>query len=602
MNQIRFGGPIQLRNQEMHEFRADISPPPAYLVEAFALANVMAVHPESYEINDNRLNALQRDWAKSNTKWAESDLDEDLKRELRKIYETDAAKFWDEVNNTLKPAVRRGDQAVIDQVLDDLLTLYRAHRSAIDDLVDQTGEKQAAVEVESLNFITVTVSLLLGLAVIVLACVAGAFVLFRRTVLNPLEKTASTMERMANGDLNIGRRKSDRNDEIGTMSAAIEKFRVALLADREREAKQQHVVDTVSNALERLAAGDLTTRIEEKFEGAQDKVRISYNDSIGKLAKMFGDVRTSALGVKTGSSEIRAATEDLSNRNEQQAASLEETAASMQQVTSLVRQSAASAKEAQQAMSETHENATTGGDVVKRAVTAMSAIEKSSAEITQIIDVIDGIAFQTNLLALNAGVEAARAGEAGKGFAVVANEVRALAQRSAEAAQNIKQLIHNSTQHVDDGVGLVGETGSLLGEIVTQIGAVTSQINEIAEMAANQADNLEQVNTSVGSMDQMTQQNAAMVEQSTAAARNLSDEAERMSQLVQQFQFAQEQHETRQADASTPMPAKIERKVPQVEASKSASPKLATQGNLALKSETAPAVAVVDDDQDWSEF
>ncbi|MEM6266842.1 MAG: hypothetical protein AAF707_04900, partial [Pseudomonadota bacterium] len=133
MNQIRFGGPIQLRNQEMHEFRAEISPPPAYLVEAFALANVMAVHPESYEINDNRLNALQRDWAKSNTKWAESDLDEDLKRGLRKIYETDAAKFWNEVNNTLKPAVRRGDQAVIDQVLDDLLTLYRAHRSAIDD-------------------------------------------------------------------------------------------------------------------------------------------------------------------------------------------------------------------------------------------------------------------------------------------------------------------------------------------------------------------------------------------------------------------------------------------------------------------------------------
>ncbi len=253
---------------------------------------------------------------------------------------------------------------------------------------------------------------------------------------------------------------------------------------------------------------------------------------------MIGAVRATASGVRTSSDEIRAASEDLALRNEQQAASLEETAASVGTTVSLTRQSADNAAGARHAIAQTHARATEGGEVVGKAVAAMGAIEQSAREITQIIDVIDGIAFQTNLLALNAGVEAARAGEAGKGFAVVANEVRALAQRSAEAARDIKALIDKSTAHVGDGVSLVGETGTLLAEIVNQVGAVTTQISDIAETAAAQASNLEQVNVAVGTIDRMTQQNAAMVEQATAATRSLSSEAQRLGELVAQFKVS----------------------------------------------------------------
>jgi methyl-accepting chemotaxis protein len=289
--------------------------------------------------------------------------------------------------------------------------------------------------------------------------------------------------------------------------------------------------------------------------------------------------------VRTSSDEIRAASEDLALRNEQQAASLEETAASVGTTVSLTRQSAENAAGAKQAIAQTHRRATDGGEVVGKAVAAMGAIEQSAREITQIIDVIDGIAFQTNLLALNAGVEAARAGEAGKGFAVVANEVRALAQRSAEAARDIKALIDKSTAHVGDGVSLVGETGTLLAEIVAQVGAVTAQVNDIAETAAGQASNLEQVNVAVGTIDRMTQQNAAMVEQATAATRSLSSEAQRLAELVAQFRVSG----TGEA-FTAPAPAALPSAPPPPRRA------LPVTGNLARK--PGPDFA----DADWSEF
>lgn len=555
INHIRFGGDIHRQNQMMHEFNAEISPPPGYLVEAFALANVMAVHPESYDINDNRLNNLEEDWRTASEKWAQSSLDPELRAEFAQIVDSDATLFWTEVNGRLKPAVLGGDEAAAGQSLDRLLTIYRSHRSKIDDLVDATARKQAELEASSTTSLTITAISLVGMVLLLALSLGLSLFVFTRLVLNPLAATAQTMERMAAGDLNIGRRSSDRSDEIGTMSKALETFRDALAADREREAKVQQVVDTMSGALERLAAGDLSSRIEDKFDGSSDKVRQAYNTSISKLATMLGDVRVSAEGVNLGSTEIRAASEDLSARNEQQTASLEETAASMREVTHLVKRSADNARGAQQSMSQTHEQASKGGEVVERAVQAMAAIENSAQEITQIIDVIDGIAFQTNLLALNAGVEAARAGEAGKGFAVVANEVRALAQRSAEAASDIKQLIGTSTQHVGDGVNLVGETGDILQAIVKQIGNVTSQVDDIAEMAASQANNLEQINSSVGSMDKMTQQNAAMVQQSTASARSLSNEAGRLGELVAQFRVSASEQLSRPAkDAAVTIP------------------------------------------------
>ncbi|MBC2669092.1 methyl-accepting chemotaxis protein [Novosphingobium piscinae] len=296
--------------------------------------------------------------------------------------------------------------------------------------------------------------------------------------------------------------------------------------------------NTVLAAMQALEDGRLDQKVPHTDVEEFDAIGAAFNAAVGKLAAMIAEVCTTVVGVQDGSDEIRAASEDLARRNEQQAASLEETAASIGQTVGLTRHAAESAGVARAAIVQTHARATEGGAVVGRAVAAMSAIEQSAKEITQIINVIDGIAFQTNLLALNAGVEAARAGDAGKGFAVVANEVRALAQRSADAARDIKALIEKSTAHVGDGVGLVGETGTLLTEIVDQVGAVTKQVNDIAETTAAQSANLEQVNSAVTSIDRMTQQNAAMVEQSTAATRVLSNQAQRLGELVAQFRVS----------------------------------------------------------------
>lgn len=589
------GGAIDTQEQQLSDYRADILPPPLFLVEAFANASIMALHRDSYAINDERLARLEEQFWAAERKWAQSDINDGLKHGLSENARRTGKAFWDEVNLKLKPAARSGDQAAMLASHRRLLEIYRAHRGANDALVAQSEILSNEVDAEN----RLTTNLVLGgsvLAVLlVMATLAVAYLAFRRKVLWPIYMTAETMRDMAAGDHDAGITNQHREDEIGTMTRAIETFRAALKADKAHSANQQEVVETLSHALQRLADGDLTHRIEQMPAGEHERLRDAFNLSVGKLETMIGAVHTTVAGVRTGSDEIRAASEDLALRNEQQAASLEETAASVGAVTTLTRKSAENAVGAKQAIEETHKRATDGGEVVRKAVTAMGAIEQSAREITQIIDVIDGIAFQTNLLALNAGVEAARAGEAGKGFAVVANEVRALAQRSAEAARDIKALIDKSTAHVGDGVGLVGETGGLLAEIVEQIGAVTAQINDIAETAASQASNLEQVNVAVGTIDRMTQQNAAMVEQSTAATRSLSTEAQRLGELVAQFRVGT--GGVAQVAAAMPSaPAAPRRAAPAATARRTAA--APTRGNLAVKAQPAG----VTDEEDWSEF
>lgn len=294
------------------------------------------------------------------------------------------------------------------------------------------------------------------------------------------------------------------------------------------------VLGRMGTALAKLAQGDMTVQISG-LPPEYDQVGNDFNAAITALRDALTTVNASAQAISSNSNEIRASSDDLASRTEQQAASLEETAAAMNQVTSTVHETARIALDANAAMAQTHAEATQGGAVVEQAVNAMGAIEKSSREISQIISVIDGIAFQTNLLALNAGVEAARAGDAGNGFAVVAHEVRALAQRSADAAKNIKDLINTSTEQVGIGVNLVSETGTMLKEVVSRVGDVSKVITQIAKSAEAQASTLQQVNFAVEEMDRMTQQNAAMVEQSTAAARILAGEAGELANMVARF-------------------------------------------------------------------
>lgn len=319
--------------------------------------------------------------------------------------------------------------------------------------------------------------------------------------------------------------------------------------------EQAVVVETLAAGLKRLSGGDLTVRIEHALQGEYDELRTNFNATLDRLQDTVKAVLRDAAGITTGAGEISQAADDLSRRTEQQAASLEETAAALEEITATVKATAKNARDAQTSVTAAKSAAEDGGNVVETAIRAMDSINQSSKQITDIIGVIDEIAFQTNLLALNAGVEAARAGEAGKGFAVVASEVRALAQRSSEAAKKIKTLINTSSAQVGAGVKHVGESGEALKRIVDYIGQINGLVTEMAHAAEQQSTGIEEVNSAVGQMDQVTQQNAAMVEQSTAASHNLATEAQSLSQLVSFFQVGSDASPAVSARSSSVAPA-----------------------------------------------
>ncbi len=298
-------------------------------------------------------------------------------------------------------------------------------------------------------------------------------------------------------------------------------------------------VEAIGEGLAQLARNNLTYQIEHTLHPAFDSLRNDFNRSVQQLQTTMAQVAASSETVKAGSEQIAASSDDMSRRIEQQAASLEQTAAALDQVTATVKRSAEGMVQAATAASDAKAGALRSGDVMAEAAAAMTDIEQSSGKITQIIGVIDEIAFQTNLLALNAGVEAARAGDAGRGFAVVAQEVRALAQRSAEAAKEIKGLIATSSDGVKRGVKLVGDTASALSGISGKVAEIDGLISEVAQASKEQATGLSEVNTAINQMDQVTQQNAAMVEEATAAAAGLKNETNDMAALMAQFRLGE---------------------------------------------------------------
>jgi len=296
-------------------------------------------------------------------------------------------------------------------------------------------------------------------------------------------------------------------------------------------------ISTLAGSLRALAAGDLTRTLDTPFVPTMEQIRKDFNDVLAELRSTISAVENNARSIASGSAEIRSATNDMAQRTERQAASVEETAAALEEITTNVGEATQNASASAALVAETRTDVERSGEIVTQAVTAMSAIETSSQEVSKIIGVIDEIAFQTNLLALNAGIEAARAGEAGKGFAVVAQEVRDLAQRSASAAKDIKQLITSSSEQVKCGVSLVDQAGQSLGDIVEKIQSIDINIKAIANSVKEQSAGLQEINEAVIVIDQGTQQNAAMVEQTTASSHGLAKEAEALFELLSHFQL-----------------------------------------------------------------
>ncbi|NMN07225.1 methyl-accepting chemotaxis protein [Novosphingobium sp. SG919] len=396
--------------------------------------------------------------------------------------------------------------------------------------LSQNGASSIAASIRS----STTLCVLAALAAL------GVVMLLRHRVTGPLRRLAHAMREMAGGNLDRPVPCTELTDEVGAISHALLDIkdgverRTREMADRDL-AVQRQVVSELSIGLQRLAAQDLEYRIHTPFPDQYEELRSNYNQASTALAKAIGAARIGARRLLTTIREINAAADDLSQRNTRQAATVEETTAALRQVNGAIQGTATRAGIMRDCVTQTHDQATRGEMVVGNAVSAMEAIERSAQEINQIIGVIDGIAFQTNLLALNAGVEAARAGDAGKGFAVVATEVRALAQRSADAAKNIKELIATSTAHVGDGVDLVQQTGDVLGHILVQVAELTGMVDEIAAGTADQATAIGEVSNSVVEIDRVTQQNAAMVEQTSAATADLTAEAAALDSLVAQF-------------------------------------------------------------------
>ena len=347
--------------------------------------------------------------------------------------------------------------------------------------------------------------------------------------------------------------------KLATDITATEQQQIAVEAARQRDADQQaELVEALGKGLSQVSGGDLTVRVDQAFEGAYGRIRDDFNAAMESLRRTLQTIAAATDPLRRGSDEIATAADELSRRTEQQAASLEQTAAALEEITTTVKRSAEGAAEASNVASGARTQASRSGEVVGQAIGAMGEIEKSSGQIGQIIGVIDEIAFQTNLLALNAGVEAARAGEAGKGFAVVAQEVRALAQRSAEAAKEIKSLISASETHVGQGVQLVGATGEALNALMDRAAQIDTLISEIARSSQEQSTGLGQVNTAVNQMDQMTQQNAAMVEETTAAAAQLRQQAGALAAAVARFHLGDTQ-QTSSAAPANPVHAQQQR-------------------------------------------
>ena len=367
-----------------------------------------------------------------------------------------------------------------------------------------------------------------------------------------------------------------------------------------RMAEQSLVVESLADGLKRLANGDLSAEIDTEFTEGYEQLRLDFNSAIVNLRGAMGAVLNKASGIRGGAGDMNQAAEDLSRRTENQAATLEETAAALEELTVSVKAAADSASKADEITADAKSSAEASEVVVKETIDAMGKIEKSSDQISQIIGVIDEIAFQTNLLALNAGVEAARAGEAGRGFAVVASEVRALAQRCSNAAKEIKELISQSTQQVAQGVGLADRTGEALEKIVKTVGAVSVLVSEISSAAKQQSTGLGEINSAMTQLDQVTQQNAAMVQETTRASQDLNKDANELNTLMARFTLDDGSEAEAEADWMAVESAVEEGKAPEKAAAPRPRAKAPAPVKPALRAEGSAAVAA--DDDDWEDF
>ncbi|MBV8618233.1 MAG: HAMP domain-containing protein [Curvibacter sp.] len=483
---LKVNGPLYQRIVQSKDLVADILPPPEYVLEPYLVMLQLgaATDKASQDKLVERLQALRKDYDTRHDYWAAAGLEQPLAEQLLKQAHEPALAVFKLAETELVPAVQKGDHEAAAAALGRIAGVYEQHRQAIDRVVEMANQRSTQDEAAGRQNIEAASWWSMGILTLSIGASVGFAFLIIRSITRPLLRAVAVADQVSGGDL-TGRIDAQGTDETARLLGALARM-------------QDSLVGTVSA------------------------------------------VRSNAHQVASASSEIAIGNHDLSERTEQQASALQQTAASMEELDSTVRKNADSARQANQLAEGASEVALKGSTVVGQVVDTMKGINESSRKIADIIGVIDGIAFQTNILALNAAVEAARAGEQGRGFAVVAGEVRNLAQRSAEAAKEIKHLITDSVGRVENGTHLVDQAGQTMEEVVQAIRHVSTIVSEISLASVEQSSGVSQVGLAISQMDQVTQQNAALVEESAAAAQGLKQQSDRLVEAVAVFVLPQE--------------------------------------------------------------
>ncbi|MDF0699400.1 HAMP domain-containing methyl-accepting chemotaxis protein [Rhizobium sp. MC63] len=561
LERLKVNGPVYEQVVYGKDLIADILPPPLFVVESYMLSFEASKFPELTETNLAKIANLKAAYDDRRAYWKTTRLPQALKDELESDVLTKGDAFWEVMNREIIPALKAKDEDKAHGAIEQLRVAFHTHQDAVEKLVANSDaflkgeEKNAASEI-------VTWTIYAGAAGFgSFALLLVGLYLLRRRAIVPLDGMKAYMGNLAEGDFSTEVPYANRSDEIGAMSKAVAVFRRNALerqdaqkreavlrdAEFERERSQmaekaaeertrETVIDELTYGLDQLSHGNLDCRLTTPFAATYESLRAKFNDSMNALSASMAEVAQTSRQVGSSSAGITNAADSLALRTEQQAAMLEEATSALGEMNAKAKDASNHAGKATGMMAETRSSAEHSAAIVRDAIAAMQKIEASSAQIGEIVNVIDEIAFQTNLLALNAGVEAARAGEAGKGFAVVAQEVRELALRSANAAKEIRSLISTSSSQVSTGVELVNRTGKALMEIEGQVEQVADLIARIVSVSSEQTVAIGEINASVNALDEVTQRNAAMAAETVSACRALGGQTQTLEGIVGRFQ------------------------------------------------------------------
>ncbi len=491
------------------------------------------------------------------------------------------------VNTQLVALSDANDPTALDLFNGEALDLFYGIEDDILQLIDQIGDGgDANSKASEAIYAHARKMMIYAIGGSLLFCVLLSL-LMMRIVARPIRRMSEAVDQLVAGDLAVDVPGTGRGDELGQLARATERFKEVFAADKQRAIEEQDrarqtqlTIDAIGDGLSALTEGRLTFQVDETVDGPLARLHRDYNVAVEKLVETMSQIVDGCGVIRSGTSEIAQASQDLSRRTENQAQSLAHAAHTLGEFTGSVKIAADNARQTSQKLAVARASAESVDQTAKQAIQAMRNIEASSKEMNEIISTIDALAFQTNLLALNAGVEAARAGDAGAGFAVVASEVRLLAQRSSEAASRIRDLVVTSGGQIANGVSLVEHSGEALRQIVAEVTEIAGLVDEIAGASQSQATGLQEINEMVASMDTVTQQNAAMVEESTASSRNLSMETDRLFEQLSFFDLGRGHRPVARTSSFAPPPP----------APRSA-PVYASHGNAAVQVE-----------DDWTEF